>query len=235
MSAALTDPRILRGMEAQLKIRQERLAAGEKPIGWKVGFGAPASLEMLGIDAPLVGFMTDQSLLPSGVQVSIKDWTKTAVEPETTVYLGKDVEAGSDRDSARSAIASLGPAIELADVDFPPKEVEAVLIANIYHRRVILGKADASRAGCVLDGLTGRIYRDGVETATTSDLQAITGDFVEIVRHVADLLALFGERLRAGDLIITGSIVPPVLSTTDEEVRFFLDPIDSISVNVTVS
>ena len=35
-------------------------------------------------------------------------------------------------------------------------------------------------------------------------------------RHVADVLAAFGERLRAGDVIITGSIVPPLLVEPDE-------------------
>ena len=65
MSTAHNDARILRGMERQLRIRQARLDAGEKPLGWKVGFGSPAAMEGLGIDAPLIGFMTDKSLLPS--------------------------------------------------------------------------------------------------------------------------------------------------------------------------
>jgi 2-keto-4-pentenoate hydratase len=78
------------------------------------------------------------------------------------------------------------------------------------------------------------VYRDGVETASTIDLQSLTGDFIDIVRHVADLLSVFGEKLRAGDIIIAGSIVPPIMSTTNEEIRFFLDPVDSISVNLVV-
>ena len=57
MNGALNDPRILRGMEAQLKHRRARLNAGEKPIGWKVGFGSPPALARLGLDAPLIGFL----------------------------------------------------------------------------------------------------------------------------------------------------------------------------------
>ena len=51
--------------------------------------------------------------------------------------------------------------------------------------------------------------RHGKETARTSDPQANTGQWVEIVRHVADVLAAFGETLRAGEIIITGSVVAP--------------------------
>jgi 2-keto-4-pentenoate hydratase len=232
MSTARQDPRILRGLETLLKLRQARLEAGEKPLGWKVGFGAPAALERLGLDAPLLGFLTDQAILPSASTVSIAGWVKAVAEPEIAVYLGQDLFEAADRETARAAITSIGPVIELADVNFPPDEVEAILAGNIYHRHVIFGRADTSRAGCDLTGLVGRVYRDGVEIASTTDPQAMTGGLVDIVRHVADLLSVFGERLRAGELIITGSIVPPVWIAGNEEICYRLDPVDTVSIKL---
>ena len=85
-------------------------------------------------------------------------------------------------------------------------------------------------AGCVLDGLTGRILRNGTEAARTSDPQANTGNLIDIVRHVADVLAEFGEQLRAGQIIITGSIVPPLWVEAGEEVVFHLDPLGSVAI-----
>ena len=38
----LGHPLIKKGMTAQLAKRRARIAAGEKPLGWKVGLGAPA-------------------------------------------------------------------------------------------------------------------------------------------------------------------------------------------------
>ena len=233
MSAARNDPRILRGMRSQLKQRRDRLTAGELPLGWKVGFGAPGALERLGIDAPLIGFLTDRTLLRSGVTLSVAGWTKPVAEPEIAVYLGEDLLAAPDRETTRAAIASVGPAIELADVSFPPEEVEAILAGNIYNRHVVLGRADSSRARCLPEGLTGRVYRDGREVAASTDPQAWTGDLIDIVRHVADLIAALGERLRAGEVIITGSIVPPLSIESNAEIRFTLDPIDTISIRLT--
>ena len=230
MSAAYNDPRILRGMEALLKARQERLESGEKSIGWKVGFGAPASLNSLRIDAPLVGFLTDKVLLRSDPTLSLDGWTKPAAEPEIAVYLGTDLPGDADRETAQAAIAAIGPAIEIADVSFTPQDVEAILAGNIFNRHVILGKADNSRAGCVLNGLTGRVYRNGQETAVVTDLQALTGNFISIVQHVAHLLASMGQMLYAGEVIITGSIVPPLWIGSGEEVRFELEPIDNLAV-----
>ena len=230
MNKSIDDPRILRGMKKQLKLRQDRMSAGEKSIGWKVGFGAPTSLESLRLDGPLVGFLTDKVLLPSDVSASIEGWTKPAMEPEIAVSMGKGLTGGSDRETTRTAIASLGPVIELADVYFPPDDVEAILADNIYNRHVILGRLDSSRAGCNLDGLIGRITRNAIEMLPVTDFQALTGDLIDIVTRVANTLSVFGETLHAGDMIITGSIVPPLWVEPKETITYSLEPIDSVSV-----
>lgn len=224
------DPRIARGMQAQFARRRERLAAGAQPIGWKVGFGAPAAMQKLAIAAPLVGFLTDHALLPSGAVASVAGWVKPVAEPEIAVYMGRDLAAGAGRDTVRAAIAAIGPAIELADLDRPPEDVEAILAGNIYQRHVLLGPRDPARAGCVLDGLAARIVRNGEDFARTKDPQALTGDYLDIVRHVADVLAACGERLRAGEFIITGSIVPPIFAAAGETIDYELAPVGSVSV-----
>jgi 2-keto-4-pentenoate hydratase len=129
------------------------------------------------------------------------------------------------------AVGSLGPAIELADLPGPPSDVEAVLAGNIFHRFVILGAPDTSRAGVKLDGLAGLVFRRGAQVARQEDLQANIGNIVDIVAHVAGTLAANGERLRAGDVIITGSIVPPPMVEPDEtEFAYQLDPMGRLSV-----
>lgn len=226
------DPRVLRGMQKELRLRRDRLNAGEKSIGWKVGFGAPASLERLKLAVPLIGFLTDKTVLQSGESISIAGWVKAAFEPEIAIYLGRDLSGSPNHESTKAAIASLGPAIELADVSFPPDDVEVILAGNIYNRHVILGRADPSRAGCILDGLIGCIYRNGKEYAVTKNPQTMTGDIVDIVSQVANTLSVFGEKLRAGEVIITGSIIPPLWIEVNDEIRYTLEPLDTISLSI---
>jgi len=231
MNNYIDDPRILRGMEKQFKLRQDRLNAGERHVGWKVGFGAPLSMQKLRLERPLVGFLTDKILLPSGSSVSIAGWTKPAMEPEVAVHMGRDLLAGAYLETTRNAIASLGLAIEVADVHFVPENVEDILADNIFNRHVILGKADSLRAGGQLTDLTGYVSHNNEELPPVTDLQALTGDMIELVRHVANTLSVFGETLRAGDVIITGSIVPPLSVVEKDSVLYRLEPIDSLSVN----
>ena len=228
------NPRIAAGMRAQLARRRERVAAGDAPLGWKVGFGAPAAMQTLGITAPLVGYLMRSGLVEPGAQVSFAGWVKPVVEPEIALHIGTDLPAGADRATAQAAIAAIGPAFELADVDQPPQDPQAVLTGNIYQRHVMLGPRDASRAGARLDGLVGHIVRNGTEVAQASDLEANTGNLVDLARHVADVLAAFGERLRAGEIIICGSVVPPLFTEpNDESVAFELRPLGRIDVRIT--
>ena len=234
MTVAWDDPRIARGMKEQLARRRARIAAGEKPLGWKVGFAAPAMMEKFKIAAPLVGFLMQSGRIPSGGSASLKGWVKPVAEPEIAAHIGQDVAAGGDRAAAAAAIAALGPAIELADAELPFEDPEAILKANIFQRHVVLGEPDPSRAGGNTAGLTARLLRRNTETAHTSDPEAATGTIVDIVRHVADLLAAFDVKLAAGDVLICGSVVPPVLVEADETaVAYALDPIGTISVAFT--
>jgi 2-keto-4-pentenoate hydratase len=210
------------------------VSADARPIGWKVGFGAPAALELMQITAPLLGFLTDATVLESGAAVDTSTWERGIVEFEVAVYLGVDLGPGASPDEARTAIAAVGPAIELANINLPVNAagVEDILAGDIFHEAVIFGEPSRGRAGLDINGMAARILIDGAERAATADLEAITGPYPWIVTTVADTLAANGELLRSGDVIITGSVVPPIPVTEGGEFTFALDPFDPISVRV---
>jgi 2-keto-4-pentenoate hydratase len=225
------DPRVARGMRAQLELRRQRLAAGDVPLGWKVGFGAPAMLEQLKISGPLVGFLTRNASIPAGGEVSLSSWTKPVAEPEIAVHIARDVPSGADRDSTVAAIGGISAAIELVDVNAPPQDPEQILRDNIYQRHVVLSAAKPEPLGTAANGLVCRVIRHGREAARTTDPQANTGEWIDLVSHVANVLAAFGERLRAGEIIITGSVVQPVaIERREEGISFEADPIGGVGV-----
>ena len=233
MSDSLRDQRIVRGMTRQLEARRRRLAVGEKPLGWKVGFGAPAALARFGLSDPLVGFLLQSGRVESGGVVRLDGWTRPALEPEIVVYIGQDLDGNSGPDEVRAAVAALGPALELADVDKPPEDVETILAGNIFQRHVVLGPASTAHASAKLTGLTGRVFRRGVEVQSTAELEANTGRIVDIVYHVAHVLGAFGERLRAGEIIIAGSVVAPlIIESRDDSFAFALEPIGRADVRL---
>jgi 2-keto-4-pentenoate hydratase len=178
--------------------------------------------------------MTD-AVVASGSTISFAGWKKPAAEPELTVYLGKDLAPGADRQTITAAILGLGAAVELADVDHPSDDVEGTLARNIYQRHVILSGCSNTYAGGNLSGLNARVFHKGAEIASTPNLDALTGEVITNVGHVADLLGQFGETLRGGQIIIAGSITPPIWVSPGESIGFQLEPLDPISVNFAAS
>ena len=234
MTQSWEDPRVVDGLARQFATREAALRRGARHIGWKVGFGAPGSLRLMRIESPLVGYLTDATVIEPGTTVNASAWRGGIVEFETAVYMGRDVVGGMTSDEAAEAVAAIGPAIELADITF---KVDAdrlgdVLEANVFHRNVIFGGADETRRGLDIDGLSIVIEVDGRTGAEVTHLEEITGVYADIVRTVADTLAACGLALRQGDVIITGSVIPPIPITDGTHFRLRMTGFDPIGVAI---
>jgi len=102
---------------------------------------------------------------------------------------------------------------------------------NVFHRAVAFGPSTPAPPGAWLEGLSARIVRNGVQTEAL-DAAAAAGDLIEIVRFVADTLAACGERLRAGDRIIAGSLGRLVLVEPGDVVRADLGRLGSVMLRL---
>jgi 2-keto-4-pentenoate hydratase len=228
MTPGESDERIARGMATQLEARSRRQQAGERHLGWKVGFGTPQAMDRLGTSAPLVGPLAQHARLEPGATVSLAGWATPTLEPEIAVHLGADVAAGADRATLAEAVAGLGAAIELVDLDPDADDPEHILGCGIFQRHVMLGAVNDARSA---DGVTLQVRVNGEEAAAVADdVTAATGDLLDVIAGVATTLEAAGERLRAGDVVIAGSIVPALAVGPGDEVEVRLEPLGRLSV-----
>lgn len=222
-------PDVQDGMLRMLARRAEMIHGGENAIGWKLGFGAPTWLEKFAIPGPLVGFLPETRRHSPGATISVKGWHQPVAEPEIAMFLGANVD---DPDHAAAAVTAVAPAIELADVYPPPEDMAEVVAGNIFHRAVILASPEAGRPGADFTGLEAHVTRDGAEVAVVTDLEALTGELISTLTHTARLLGAFGEGLRAGEVVIMGSVTPPLPIEPGTEIGFRLAPLPTITVSV---
>lgn len=225
------DPRIERGLKTQLAALRKREAAGERHIGWKAAFRTQAAMDLVGIDRPLVGFMTDRSLLAERGPVSIGGLVAPEFDLEIAVTSDRDIEAGSDLDTIRAAMGALTVAIELNDYAPEPEDPEPVLAENVFHRGVILGSADGARRSW--PGYVARVELNGSEVHRLDHPHELPGELAEVIQEMADLLAVADARIRAGDVIITGGIVAPVKVAPGDRVRAAVDPLGVLEFTFT--
>jgi 2-keto-4-pentenoate hydratase len=91
----------------------------------------------------------------------------------------------------------------------------------------VLGDWDEGRAGARLDGVALDVAGHDVQRA---DPTAVLGDLVEVVRGVADALAAAGETLRAGQVVICGSVVAAFRVEPGERVRCAFSGLGDVEV-----
>jgi 2-keto-4-pentenoate hydratase len=225
--AMARDPRIERGMLAQLTERRRRIEAGEASLGWKLGMGVPAAMAKLGTDAPLVGYLLAPARVDDGGTVALAGWSNPKLEPEIAVHMGSELAAGASREDAEAAIAGLGVAIELVDPDPDADDPEAILAADIFQRHVLLGPV---AEGASAAGTSARIAKNGEEAAAADDATDATGDPVDLVLHVANTVGAMGEALRAGEVVICGSVVLALDVAAGDTVEVSIEPLGSLRV-----
>lgn len=211
-------PAVLAGLEAQATRLRERLAAGERRAGWKIALNDPRVQTALGITAPVIGYLTSETVLPSGSTHSLAGATRPAIEPEVAVHVGQD-----------GGVAALGAALEVIDVDMPFEDLSAILERNVFHRAAVLGPA----AGGVpeLSGLAARMRRDGDEDIVI-DVAAAALDPAEVVHLVGGYLEAVGDSLQAGDVIIAGSLITALPLKEDGRVELEIEQLGSVALDV---
>lgn len=201
-------------------------------IGYRAGFGAAGALELLRIPAPLIGFLTDRTLLPaSGAQptgVDLAGWARPHAEEEVAVRVGRDLASGMSGEEILASVASVAPAIELADLHITPvaAEVPRILAGDIFHRWLMLGEAVAVDGWAAASQRVTVMHRaaDGTETVhAVDDVEAVPGPALAVLAECIRTAPLLGRTVRAGDVVILDSIIPPLPVGPDEEYHVTFD------------
>jgi 2-keto-4-pentenoate hydratase len=216
LSAAALDPRIARGLEAQLRTLREREAAGERRVGWKIALNDPRVQSALGIERPVIGFLASGSSVDPETAHSLDGTAHPAIEPEIAVHVG-----------AGGTIAGLGPALEVIDVDQPFDDLEQVMAGNVFHRAVVLGPVTDGLDR--VDGMHARFRCEG-EAEQAIDVAASAMPPDEVVALVSGYLGAVGESLRAGDVIIAGSLIPALPAAPGRRFRLDVDQLGTVAL-----
>lgn len=193
---------------------------GGRPIGgFKIGATGKRMQDYLSIDHPCAGFMAAADIHESGVSLPFAAFRNMAVECELAVRLGHDLPPQPcSTEAARAAIGALFAAIEIVENRYgapPIGDVEGVgtptLIADqFYHTAAVLGTPADDWRAVDLIAIAGRVSVDGVERNSGRG-EELLGDPIRGLAWLAGspIARVFGG-LRAGQVVMLGSVTPPV-------------------------
>jgi 2-keto-4-pentenoate hydratase len=189
----------------QLALIERRLAAGERHIGWKVGLTAKAVQEQFGFYEPVFGCILET--LPSGHVFGATELIKPGFETELCIRLADELEGEISLEHVRDAIEVIHPSFEIIETrgDFV-NQIALALADNAQQRSVVLGAPMRLTRELALDEVEARVQLNGQEVARGFG-SAVLGNPLNSIAWLAGKLRQYGQRLRAGDLVMTGSFV----------------------------
>lgn len=188
----------------QAALLQCRYDRGERRIGVKMGFTSRAKMAQMGVDEMIWGRLTDGMLVEDGGDIDIARYVHPRAEPEIAFLLKAPLAGRVSMTEAMAAVAAVAPAIEIIDSRYENFRFSLtdVVADNSSSSGVVLGPwcdpaTDVANLGMVVE-IDGR-------PALIGSSAAILGHPARSLVAAARLVALRGERLEAGDIVLAGA------------------------------
>ncbi len=226
---------VAQGYELQSAVAQLRCDRGERTIGYKVGCTSPAIRAQLGIDHCVSGRLYDSEQHSSGAVLSRKRFANFAIEGELAVELSREPnEKEFSEVEIPACVARVFPVIELHNhVMRGEQPLAGELIANnAIHAGFVTGGGVSPNEICgeqSLDTSALSIVADDRlldECAGPALIQTINSSLKWLTEVVRDR----GDRLSAGQIILTGSIPSLIPIAEDCGIRVDAPPFGSVEV-----
>ncbi|HET6704159.1 2-keto-4-pentenoate hydratase [Amycolatopsis sp.] len=189
---------------------RQRRARGETLIGVKLGLTSRAKQQRMGIDAPLLAWLTDAMVLPAGVPVP--SLIHPRAEPELVFVLGRRLAGpGVTAATALAAVDRVYGGIEVidsryADYRFTLPDAVADNGSSAYFSVGPVGLPPAS-LDLSLEAALLEVDGQIVDTATGA---AVMGHPAEALALAANVLSSRGLALEPGWLVLTGGMTDAV-------------------------
>jgi|SRR5579863_423308 len=219
-----------------LGIRARRERSGERVIGKKIGVTSAAVQDMLGVRQPDFGFLTDRMQVPNGASVSIgARLIQPRAEAEIALILRRPLSGpGVTPQAVLQATESIAACFEIVDSRIAQWNIGIIdtVADNASCGVFVLGAERADPRDFDLAQLKARVWKN--EQPLSEGLgSAVQGSPLASVAWLANTLGRYGVTLEAGDIILSGSLVPLERARPGDRFRTELEGVGSASVSFT--
>ena len=204
-------------------------------VGYKVGLTSAAMQTFCGIDHPIAGVVLARRVVQSGATVRRPDFGRLGLEFEIAVRIKSDVPVTGMRCTTETIaphIDGVCAAIEIVDdrnADYANLDVLSLVADNSWNGGIVLSEFTAKWPD--LADVLGRATTDRVAIGEGHG-RDILGHPFNSVAWLATQLASRGEGLKAGEVVMTGSVMKTVFPEADASYRFDLEGIGFVEVQV---
>jgi 2-keto-4-pentenoate hydratase len=204
-------------------------------VGYKIGCTSAVMQQYLDIPHPCGGGVFAKGVHDSGASLRAGDFVRVGVECEIAVRLGRDLpasEAPFTADNVAQAIEAYLPAIEIVDdryVKWETMGAPTLVADDFFAAGCVLGAPVARTKAPDLLEVIGRAVINGVEVSRGTGADVL-GHPHNALAWLANHLADNGKALRAGQIVLTGSLVKTAWLNAGDGVRMELSGLGTVGV-----
>jgi 2-keto-4-pentenoate hydratase len=191
--------------------------------GAKIATTTKVMQRLMGIDHACGGAIFARTIHHSPAKLRAADFINLRIESEIALTLGADLPASHapwTSEAVAPAVAGAMPAFELIEdrsADYAKSHATSLIVENCWNGGVVLG-APKSVPVESLVGIVGRLTMDGKPVG-----EGAAEDPCATLAWLANHLAERGRDLKAGMVVITGSLIATVSIASGQRAVFAVD------------
>ncbi|MBR9912977.1 MAG: 2-oxopent-4-enoate hydratase [Gammaproteobacteria bacterium] len=208
---------------AMLACRLQR--DGEQVVGKKIGVTSAAVQDMLGVFQPDFGFLTDAMAYADGAAIAVAgNLIQPRAEGEIAFRLKADLRGpGITEADVLAATECIMPCFEIVDSRIHNWQIriQDTVADNASCGVYVLGEREIDPRGLDLAQLQIQVFKNG-EPLSSGKGAAVQGNPLTAVAWLANTLGAFDIPFLAGEVILSGSLVPLEPVSAGDEMRLQL-------------
>jgi 2-keto-4-pentenoate hydratase len=211
----------------------DRVAAGARIRGHKVGLSSRAMQQMMGVHEPDYGHLVDDMFVFEHDQIDVKKLCDARVEIEVAFVLERGLSGpGITVADVLRATAYVLPSIEVIDsrIENWDCQLADTIADNASSARVVLGGKATSIGGLDLPTIGALLSTNG-SIVDTGAAGAVLGNPAIAVAWLANTVGRFGVALEPGHIVLPGSCTRAFPVASGDHIRADFANLGSVSIN----
>jgi 2-oxo-3-hexenedioate decarboxylase len=195
----------------QQELVKIKLSQGNKIIGYKLAFTTRAKQRSMGISTVGFGYLFDYMKIDDRGELNLAGVIHPKAEAEIAFIIGEDLYGDVSPYEVIEATKFVAPAIEFVDSRYKDFKFDLVdvIADNFSASRFSIG-SDVKKPSEVDLRLSGVIFEKNGIPEKTGALGAVLGNPAIAVSQLVKFLSKRGEKVKAGSIILTGSITEAI-------------------------
>jgi 2-oxo-3-hexenedioate decarboxylase len=200
------------GYDVQALDRGQRVGAGERVVGAKLGLTSAAKQQRMNVDRPIVGFLTDAMRVePDSLPTAAERWAQPRIEPEIAFVTSRTISSPLTPEDARRVVDAVTVAAEVIDSRYDGYRFRLpdVVADNTSAAGFLLGPLSRMADPDDLARVRAEVEVDG-EVVHAATGAAILGHPLRALVWLSGHLARHGQALPAGSVVLAGALTDAV-------------------------